>query len=76
MKKIWMRMGADVFLTDEEYNELMKAQSNGDYEKLEEIVEKMTRTCILSGETYILGKNNGFDYNDYDNPDEEISVLF
>ena len=74
MKKIWMRVGMDVELTDEEYDELLRtAGQNGgkyDYRKLENLFEKV----IPSGETYILGKNCG-GVDDYDNPDEEISVL-
>lgn len=78
MKKIWMRVGMDVELTDEEYDELLKAagQNGGkyDYRKLENLFEKVITKAIPSGETYILGKNCG-GVDDYDNPDEEISVL-
>ena len=75
MKRIWMRVGMDVELTDEEYDDLLKADSDGNYMRLERLFSRMIATGAPSGETYIIGKNNG-GVEDYDNPDEEISVLF
>lgn len=75
MKRIWMRVGMDVELTDEEYDDLLKADSDGNYIRLERLFSHMIATGAPSGETYIIGKNNG-GVEDYDNPDEEISVLF
>lgn len=76
MKRIWMRVGMDVELTDEDYEALIKANNDGNYIRLERLFSRMIATGAPSGETYILGKNdcNLDDY--YDNPDEEISVLF
>ena len=75
MKRIWIRVGMDVELTDEEYNDLLKANDDGNYIRLERLFSHMIMNGAPSGETYIVGKNNG-GINDYDNPDEEISVLF
>lgn len=77
MKKIWMRVGVDVELTDKEYEELLKAagRNGGEYDhhKLTDIFKKMIYKGEASGETYILGKYDCI-MDDYDNPDEEISV--
>lgn len=75
MKRIWMRVGMDVELTDEEYDDLLKANDDGNYIRLERFFSRMIETGAPSGETYIVGKNNG-GVDDYDNSDEEISVLF
>lgn len=68
MKKIWFRAGYEVEVTEEELKELQETKS-------EELMEKIIKRATLSGETYILGKNNG-GCDDYDNPDEEINFLF
>lgn len=75
MKRIWMRVGMDVELTDEEYDVLLQADNDGNYIKLEKIIHHMIEVGEPSGETYIIGKECG-GVDDYDNPDEEISVLF
>ena len=75
MKRIWMRVGMDVELTDEEYNDLLKANEDGNFIRLDRLISRMIVTGAPSGETYIVGKDNG-GVDDYDNPDEEISVLF
>ena len=75
MKRIWMRVGMDVELTDEEYDDLLKANEDGNYIRLERLFSRMIADGAPSGETYILGKND-CNLDDYDNPDEEISVLF
>lgn len=75
MKRIWMRVGMDVELTDEEYNDLLKANEDRNYIRLDRLISRMIVNGAPSGETYIFGKNNGCP-GDYDNPDEDIEVLF
>lgn len=75
MKRIWMRVGMDVELTDEEYDDLLKANEDGNYIRLDRLISRMIANGAPSGETYIVGMNNG-GVDGYDNPDEEISVLF
>lgn len=75
MKRIWIRVGMDVELTDEEYNDLLKANDDGNYIRLDRLISRMIINGAPSGEIYIVGKNDGCP-DDYDNPDEEISVLF
>lgn len=74
MKKIWMKVGMDVDITDEEYAELMSAAENEDYRKLENIFRKMIDRGVPSGESYILGKDDVWGLEDYDNPPAEISI--
>ena len=65
--KIWFRVGMEADITVEE----LKKLKDGD----EGLMKKVINRADLSGETYILGKNNG-GADDYDNPDDEISFLF
>ena len=74
MKKIWMKVGMDVDVTDEEYSELMDAAANEDYPNLEKIFRKMIERGVPSGESYILGKDDVWGLEDYDNPPAEISI--
>ena len=67
MKRIWFRAGYEAEVTDEELKELQ----NGNIDLMEDIIKR----SVLSGETYILGKDCG-GVDDYDNPDEEINFLF
>lgn len=64
--KIWFRVGMEAEITQEELERLRR----GD----EELMEKIISKAELSGETYIVGKDNG-GVDEYDNPDEEISFL-
>lgn len=79
MKKIWMRVGMEADLTDEQYEELLKAEGivggTVDLSGRDSIIKNMIKNATLSGETYIVGKNLG-GVADYDNPDEEISTFF
>lgn len=78
MKRIWMRVGIDTEITDEEYAELMEATGGKtgyrDHQKLEELFKKMIERGKPSGESYILGKDDAWGLSEYDNPQEEISV--
>lgn len=74
MKKIWMKVGMDVDITDEEYAELIDASQNEDYRKLEVLFRKMIDRGVPSGESYILGKDDVWGLEDYDNPPAEISI--
>ena len=74
MKKIWMKVGMDVDISDEEYAELMSASENEEHQKLEQIFRKMIDRGIPSGESYILGKDDVWGLDDYDNPPAEISI--
>lgn len=74
MKRIWMKVGMDVDITDEEYAELMDASQNEDYRKLEALFRKMIEKGVPSGESYILGKDDVWGLEDYDNPTAEISI--
>lgn len=74
MKKIWMKVGMDVEMTDEEYAELMDASQNEDYRKLESLFKRIIKKGVPSGESYILGKDDVWGLEDYDNPPVEISI--
>lgn len=78
MRKIWFRVGMEADVTDEEMEELMKYSHQIDGErdtnKAEEIMRNLIKRGELSGETYILGKDNG-GADDYDNPPKEINFL-
>jgi len=75
MKRIWMRVGMAVNLTDDMYDELVNASNEGDCNALYHLFETMIKNSELCGETYILGKENG-GVDDFDNPEQEISVDF
>lgn len=75
MKKIWFRVGMEATITDDLYNSMVSAKKQNDYQQLEAIFLEIIKMGELSGETYIVGKNNG-GVDEYDNPKEEISVLF
>ena len=64
--KIWFRVGMEAYITQEELERLR----GGDERLMEQIINRGE----LSGETYIVGKDNG-GVDEYDNPDEEISFL-
>lgn len=78
--KIWFRVGMEADVTQEEMDVILaySGQIDGerDVEKAHYIMEKIIERAELSGETYILGKNNGGALDDYDNPDEEIDFLY
>lgn len=74
MKRIWMRVGMDTQITDKEYAELIAASANNDQQKLSEIFIRMFYNGVPSGESYILGKADVCGLEDYDNPQEEISI--
>lgn len=77
--KIWFRVGMEADITEEEMHELLvyngQAEGKRDLEKAYDIMKSIIEKSVLSGETYILGKNYGCVEN-YDNPDEEIGFLF
>lgn len=77
--KIWFRVGMEADVTSEEMNVLLayNGQIDGerDATKAHYIMKKIIERAELSGETYILGKDNG-GVDDYDNPDEEIDFLY
>ena len=79
MAKIWFRAGYEANVTDEEMEALLiySGQKEGETEseKAYGIMESIIDRAILSGETYILGKDCG-SVDDYDNPEKEISFLF
>lgn len=75
MKKIWFRVGMEATMSDREYDEMLKAQKENNHRLLERIIDDLIGTGELSGETYIVGKNNG-GVDEYDNPENEISVLY
>ena len=77
--KIWFRVGMEADITEEEMNVLLtySGQKEGerDVRKAHSIMEKIIDRAEMSGETYIVGKNNG-GVDDYDNPEEEVNFLF
>lgn len=79
MKKIWFRVGCEANISDEDLHELLiySGQIEGprNCKKAHEIMEKIVNNATLSGETYIVGKNNG-GVDDYDNPENEITFLY
>lgn len=79
MLKIWFRVGMEADITEEEIRELLiySGQIAGecDCRKAHAIMEKIIKRGELSGETYIVGKENG-GVDDYDNPENEINFLF
>ena len=56
MKKIWMRVGMEVELTDAEYERLLEAHKHGGRKELEGIFLDMIERATPSGETYFLQK--------------------
>lgn len=78
--KIWFRVGMEADVTQDEMKVLLEYSGQIDGErdatKAHYIMEKIIERAELSGETYILGKNNGTAVDDYDNPDEEIDFLY
>ena len=89
MAKIWFRAGYEANVTDEEMEALLiySGQKEGETEsekaygimRYNQNIISFILSCIdraiLSGETYILGKDCG-GVDDYDNPEKEISFLF
>lgn len=79
MAKIWFRVGMESDVTEEEMKELLiysrQAEGECDCRKAHAIMEKIIESGELSGETYIVGKENG-GVDDYDNPEKEIDFLF
>lgn len=78
--KIWFRVGMEADVTPEEMDVLLtySGQKDGVRDSImaHAVMEKIIERAELSGETYILGKNNGTAVDDYDNPDEEIDFLY
>ncbi|MDD6828080.1 MAG: hypothetical protein PUE12_18580 [Oscillospiraceae bacterium] len=75
MKKIWFRVGMETTMLDDEYERLLKTYKENNYDQLVKIMNDIIATGELSGETYIVGKCNG-GVDDYDNPEEEISIIY
>lgn len=79
MSKIWFRVGMEADVTEEEMKELLiysgQAEGECDCRKAHVIMEKIIERGELSGETYIVGKENG-GVDDYDNPENEITFLY
>lgn len=71
MAKIWFRVGMEAEISEEELDALQTKS----HEEAKKLMREIINKSELSGETYILGKNNG-DVYDYDNPDEDISFSF
>lgn len=71
MAKIWFRVGMEAEISEEELDALQTKS----YEEAKKLMREIINKSELSGETYILGQNNG-DVYDYDNPDEDISFSF
>lgn len=78
--RIWFRAGMEADITPEEMDVLLvySGQKDGirDSIRAHSIMERLIKTAELSGETYILGKDNGGAIEDYDNPDKEIDFLY
>lgn len=64
--KIWFRVGMEADITQEELERLR----SGDEKLMKQVISRGE----LSGETYIVGKDNG-GVDEYDNPNKEISFL-
>ena len=79
MVKIWFRVGMETDVTEEEMKELLiysgQAEGERDCIKAHAIMKSIIKRAELSGETYIVGKDNG-GVDDYDNPEKEISFLY
>lgn len=71
MAKIWFRVGMEAEISEEELDALQTKS----YEEAKKLMREIINKSELSGETYILGQNNG-DVYDYDNPYEDISFSF
>lgn len=69
--KIWFRAGMEADITPEEL-EVLQEQNGRAHQLMKEIIKRSE----LSGETYIVGKNNALDMGNYDNPDEDIDFEF
>lgn len=69
--KIWFRAGMEADITPEELKVLQ--EQNG---RAHQLMKKIIKRSELSGETYIVGKNNALDMGNYDNPDEDIDFEF
>ncbi len=69
--KIWFRAGMEADITPEELEVLQ--EQNG---RARQLMKEIIKRSELSGETYIVGKNNALDMGDYDNPDEDIDFEF
>lgn len=69
--KIWFRAGMEADITSEEL-EVLQEQNSRAHQFMKEIIKRSK----LSGETYIVGKNNALDMGGYDNPDEDIDFEF
>ena len=65
--KIWVRAGMEADITPEEL-EVLQEQNGRAHQLMKEIIKRSE----LSGEKYIVGKNNALDMGNYDNPDEDI----
>lgn len=77
--KIWFKVGMEADITPEEMDVLLtySGQKDGERDSIKAhyIMEKLIKTGELSGETYIVGQNNG-GVEDYDNPEKEIDFLY
>ena len=74
-KKLWGRFGADIDLTEEEYNQIVgKGVKTKNKMATATIVEKAFKEgrVTLRGETYFPEKKCFSSYEEYNNPDQEI----
>lgn len=65
MKKVWARVGMDIYLTDDQYSRLAKEDVS---DVLWEAIKK--GEYIVSGESYLPSRDNVG--KDYDNFDDEV----
>ena len=79
MAKIWFRVGMQSDITNEEMQELLvysgQVAGERDSRKAHAIMESIIKRAVLSGETYIVGKENGC-VDDYDNPEHEVNFFY
>lgn len=74
-RKLWGRFGADIDLTEEEYNQIVgKGVKTKNKMATATIVEKAFKEgrVTLRGETYFPEKKCFSSYEEYNNPDQEI----
>ena len=78
--RIWFRVGMEADVSKEDMDVLLiyGGQKHGQVSDNDayEVMKKIIQSGQLSGETYILGKNNVDNLVGYDNPNEEINFLY
>jgi len=77
MIKLWGRFGCDIEVTEEEYKILMESSKSADSGTFMKLIGELVKEnrIALNGETYFPESGNFGSFDNFDNPEQEISIF-